>query len=42
VTGSPVETFGGRPAGALKKLVAARWIASVSSWRRALAAWHVL
>lgn len=42
VRGSPVGTFGGRPAAVLKKLVAARWIATVASRRRALAAWDVL
>lgn len=39
---APVSTFGGRPAALLKKMVAARWIASVSSWRRATAAWAIL
>lgn len=38
----PVETFGGTAAAFLKKLVAARWIATVSSWRRGLAAWDAL
>ena len=38
----PVETFGGPAAVFLKKLVAARWIASVTSWRRGIAAWDVL
>ena len=38
----PVETFGGRAAVFLKKLVAARWIATITSWRRGLAAWDAL
>lgn len=39
---APVETFGGAPARFLKKFVAARWIASVTTWRRALRAWSSL
>lgn len=39
---SPVETFGGPAAVFLKKLVAARWIATITSWRRGLAAWSAL
>jgi len=35
----PVDTFNSYPAVFLKKLVAARWIADVSSWRHALGAW---
>ncbi|MFB6096412.1 MAG: NAD(P)/FAD-dependent oxidoreductase [Haloferacaceae archaeon] len=35
----PVETFGGLPARVLKKGIAARWIADVSSYGRALSAW---
>jgi len=38
----PVGTLGGLPAVFLKKLVAARWIATVTSWRRGLAAWDAL
>ncbi|MCU4925131.1 FAD-dependent oxidoreductase [Halobacteria archaeon AArc-dxtr1] len=38
----PVDTFGGFPAKNLKKLIAARWIADVSSWSRARAAWPSL
>jgi NADH dehydrogenase len=40
--GVPVTTFGGPAAVFMKKLVAARWIAQVSSWRRALSAWGSL
>jgi NADH dehydrogenase len=35
----PISTFGGLPAKLLKKGIAARWIADVSSVRRALKAW---
>ena len=42
VVGVPIETFNAYPAKFLKKMVAARWIADVSSWRRALRAWDVL
>jgi len=39
---APVTTFGGFPAKNLKKAIAARWIADVSSYQRALSAWDVL
>lgn len=39
---SPVDPFGGTPARTLKKLIAARWIAHLTSWRRARRAWDVL
>ncbi len=39
---SPVETFGGLPAKNLKKAIAARWIADVTSWNRARKAWSTL
>jgi NADH dehydrogenase len=42
LVGVPVRTFGGPGATFMKKLVAARWIAQVSSWRRALSAWGSL
>jgi len=35
----PVKTFGGFPGKSLKKFVAARWIADMSSWGRAKKAW---
>ncbi|MFC7213312.1 NAD(P)/FAD-dependent oxidoreductase [Saliphagus sp. GCM10025334] len=38
----PVDTFGGFPAKNLKKLIAARWIADLTSWNRARKAWSVL
>jgi NADH dehydrogenase len=38
----PIETFGSYPAKFLKKFVAARWIADMTSWRRALGAWGSL
>lgn len=38
----PIETFGGPPAVFLKKLVAARWIATITSWSRGLTAWDAL
>lgn len=38
----PAGTFGGPLARFLKKLVAARWIASIASWPRGLAAWDSL
>ncbi|PSQ42885.1 NADH dehydrogenase FAD-containing subunit [Halobacteriales archaeon SW_7_68_16] len=38
----PLELFGSLPAKLLKKFVAARWIADVSSWRRARNAWSSL
>ncbi len=39
VVGMPISTFGGLPAVFLKKFVAARWIAQVSSVGRAVGAW---
>jgi NADH dehydrogenase len=39
---SPVTTFDSFPARFLKKTIGARWIASVTSPRRALSAWSVL
>jgi NADH dehydrogenase len=39
VQSMPFETFGGLPAETLKKAVATRWIADVSSWGRAVRAW---
>ena len=42
VVGVPITTFNSYPAKFLKKMVAARWIADASSWRRALRAWDVL
>jgi NADH:ubiquinone reductase (H+-translocating) len=38
----PVDTFGGFPAQKLKKLIAARWIADLTSWNRARRAWDSL
>ncbi|RQH00417.1 NAD(P)/FAD-dependent oxidoreductase [Natrarchaeobius oligotrophus] len=38
----PVDTFGGFPAKNLKKLIAARWIADVSSWNKARSSWSSL
>ncbi|MFB6119743.1 MAG: NAD(P)/FAD-dependent oxidoreductase [Halobacteriaceae archaeon] len=38
----PVDTFGGASAETLKKAAAARWIAAVSSYGRAMDAWSVL
>ncbi|MFC4552759.1 MULTISPECIES: NAD(P)/FAD-dependent oxidoreductase [Halorussus] len=38
----PVRTFNSYPAKFLKKMVAARWIADLTSWPRALKAWDVL
>ncbi len=38
----PIDTFGGFPAKNLKKLIAARWIADVTSWNQARKAWPVL
>jgi len=35
----PIQTFGGLPAQLLKKAIAARWIADISSLPRALTAW---
>lgn len=42
VKGLPVDTFDRLPARFLKKFVAARWIATVTGWRRALGAWQHL
>ncbi|MDY6819459.1 MAG: FAD-dependent oxidoreductase [Halobacteriales archaeon] len=42
VVGMPVTTFGGKPAQFLKKFVAARWIADITTWRRAARAWPYL
>jgi len=39
---SPVGTFDSLPARVLKKFIGARWIASVTSTRRALSVWSVL
>jgi NADH dehydrogenase len=39
VEGLPFDTFGGLPAETLKKIVATRWIADISSYSRALGAW---
>lgn len=39
---APVSTFGSYPARFLKKYVAARWIAGLTSWPRALSTWDVL
>ncbi|WP_440989847.1 NAD(P)/FAD-dependent oxidoreductase [Haloarchaeobius baliensis] len=39
---SPVSTFGGFPAKMLKKGIAARWIADLTSWKRAWNAWDAL
>jgi NADH dehydrogenase len=38
----PIDTFGGLPAVLLKKAAAARWIARITSWPRALKAWPAL
>lgn len=38
----PVSTFNAYPATFLKKFVAARWIADITSWPRALSAWDSL
>ena len=38
----PFSTFGGLPAKNLKKLIAARWIADLTSWNRARKAWSSL
>lgn len=42
VVGIPVTTFGSIPAATLKKIVAARWIGDVGSYRRALSLWSSL
>ncbi len=38
----PIETFGSVPAQTLKKFIAARWIADLTSWSRARKAWSDL
>ncbi|OLZ40625.1 NADH dehydrogenase [Natrinema saccharevitans] len=38
----PVDTFGGVPAKNLKKMIAARWIADVTSWNEARKSWSSL
>ncbi|GAB3037887.1 NAD(P)/FAD-dependent oxidoreductase [Natronobiforma cellulositropha] len=42
VKGLPFDTFGGFPAKTLKKAIAARWIAKLTSWGRARTAWSTL
>lgn len=42
VPGFAGRTFDGAPAAVLKKLVAARWIATLTDWPRGLRAWSVL
>ncbi|WP_323190218.1 FAD-dependent oxidoreductase [Halostella sp. PRR32] len=42
VMGVPINTFGSFPAENLKKLIAARWIADITSWKRAMTAWSDL
>jgi NADH dehydrogenase len=42
VMGVPVNTFGSFPAENLKKFIAARWIADITSWKRAMKAWSDL
>lgn len=42
VNGIPFDTFGSLPAVTLKKLVASRWIAQLSSWPRAMSVWRGL
>lgn len=42
VKGVPLEVFGSVPAATLKKVVAARWIADVSTYRRAARLWSAL
>ncbi|MFB6112074.1 MAG: NAD(P)/FAD-dependent oxidoreductase [Halobacteriaceae archaeon] len=42
IPGVPVEVFDSIPAKILKKGAAARWIASITSWPRALRAWNDL
>jgi len=42
VKGLPISTFGSVPARVLKKIIAARWIADLTSWSRALSAWDDL
>ncbi|ELY57517.1 NAD(P)/FAD-dependent oxidoreductase [Natronolimnohabitans innermongolicus] len=38
----PVDTFGGIPAKNLKKMIAAKWIASITSWNEARKSWSSL
>ncbi|AKU09344.1 NAD(P)/FAD-dependent oxidoreductase [Haloferax gibbonsii] len=38
----PIDTFGSYPAKFLKKFIAARWIADLTSWPRALKSWDAL
>ncbi|WP_247001510.1 NAD(P)/FAD-dependent oxidoreductase [Halosolutus gelatinilyticus] len=38
----PVDTFGGIPAQNLKKMIAARWIADITSWNEARKSWSSL
>ncbi|SEH14905.1 NADH dehydrogenase [Natronorubrum sediminis] len=38
----PVDTFGGIPAKNLKKMIAARWIADITSWNEARKSWSSL
>ncbi|ELZ03264.1 NAD(P)/FAD-dependent oxidoreductase [Natrialba aegyptia] len=38
----PVDTFGGIPAKNLKKMIAARWIADITSWNEARKSWSAL
>ncbi|PCR90968.1 NAD(P)/FAD-dependent oxidoreductase [Natrinema ejinorense] len=38
----PVDTFGGFPAQNLKKMIAARWIADITSWNEARRSWSSL
>jgi len=40
IKGSPLSTFSGIGARLLKKSVAARWVASLTSWPHALRAWN--
>ncbi len=40
--GLPVDTFGGVPAKNLKKMIAARWIADMTSWNTARKCWSSL
>ena len=42
VQGLPIDTFGSVPARLLKKFIAARWIADLTSWSRARRAWKDL
>ncbi|WP_435358972.1 NAD(P)/FAD-dependent oxidoreductase [Haloarchaeobius sp. DFWS5] len=38
----PMSTFGGMPAEFLKKFIAARWLASITSWNQARKSWDAL